>query len=128
MVEETAIHLAKLFKRHDVVAYLMDHGVILPKPPPISAKLAASDAVKGKEVFAMNCASCHFDGRGRGRKIGPELWGVVGRDKASLPAGGYSDALLAWEGNWTYEDLNTSYLEPDGDNTGRIHGDTWPYR
>jgi len=31
---------------------------------------------------------------------------VSGRDKASLGEAGYSDALRAWEGVWTYEDLN----------------------
>jgi cytochrome c len=109
---ETPIHLAKLHKRNDVAAYLMAHGVILPKPPPISARLAASDAGKGKEVFSKACAGCHFAERGKGRKVGPALWNVVGRDKASLPAGGYSDALLAWEGDWNYEDLNTYLWAP----------------
>jgi cytochrome c len=40
------------------------------------------------------------------------LWSVVGRDKASVANMRYSDALLAWEGVWTYEDLNKFLLEP----------------
>jgi cytochrome c len=109
---EPPIHLAKLNKHEDVAKFLLANGVVTPKPAPISAKLAAGDPEKGREAFNSHCYPCHFVERGKGRKIAPNLWGVVGRDKASLPEGGYSEALLAWEGAWTYEDLNTFLWGP----------------
>ena len=38
-------------------------------------------------------------------KVGPNLWGVVGRPKASHEGFNYSDAMKAKGGNWTPEDL-----------------------
>ena len=43
---------------------------------------------------------------------GPNLWEVVGRDKASMPDFTYSKTLRAWEGVWTYEDLNIYLYGP----------------
>jgi cytochrome c len=112
VVTETPIHLAKLNKRSDVTDYLMANGVILPRPAPISAKLATADAEKGRIFFTSYCSRCHFIEPEKGRKIGQNLWGVVGRDKASLSEEGYSDALRAWEGVWSYEDLNVFLSGP----------------
>jgi cytochrome c len=103
---KTPIHLAKFNGRIDVASYLMAHGVILPMPAPISAKLHAADVEKGRRYFSGDCANCHNIEPQGGRKIGPNLWDVVGRDKASLAQTSYSEALRAWEGVWTYEDLN----------------------
>ena len=49
---------------------------------------------------------------GKDGKLGPHLWDVLGRDKASLPKATHSKALLAWEGVWTYDDLNTYLYGP----------------
>ncbi len=84
---ETPIHLAKLNKHGDVADYLMAHGVVLPKPAPISAKIAAADTEKGRAIFNSHCANCHFAVPSKGRKTAPELWDVVGRDKAVMPTG-----------------------------------------
>jgi cytochrome c len=40
------------------------------------------------------------------------LWGIVGRDRAALAGVSYSEALKAWSGVWTYEDLNTFLYGP----------------
>jgi len=89
------IHFAKLNNHRDVADYLMTHGVIIPRPEPISAKLAAADPGNGQIIFNSTCARCHFIEPQKGRKIGPNLWAVVGRDKASMPEGGYSETLQA---------------------------------
>lgn len=44
--------------------------------------------------------------------MGPTLWNVVGRDKASVSGMSYSEALKAWEGVWAYEDLNVFLYGP----------------
>jgi cytochrome c len=111
-LSDTPIHLAKLGGHNEVADYLMAHGVVLPKPAPISAKLAAADAEKGRALFSTHCSSCHFNEAGKGRKVGPNLREVVGRDKATLSEEGYSAALRAWEGVWTYEDLNIFLFDP----------------
>lgn len=106
------LHLARRFGTREMADYLMANGVVLPKPPPISARLAAADASKGLIVFKAACAGCHITEPGKGKTEGPSLWGVVGRDKASLEEATYSDTLRAWEGLWTYEDLNTFLSGP----------------
>jgi cytochrome c len=86
----TPLHIAKLLGFPNVANYLMAHGVILPRPAPISAKLAAADAEKGRMYFESNCANCHSSTQ-QGRRSGPNLWNVVGRDKAALSEAGYSE-------------------------------------
>ena len=109
---ETPLHLARRFGTRDMADYLLAHGVVLPKPPPISARLAAADAEKGRIVFNKDCSGCHFVEPEKGRKQGPNLWGIAGRTKASYSDFVYSDALRTWEGVWTYEDLNTLLFAP----------------
>ena len=103
----TPIHLAKLYNYDEMANYLMAHGVVLPKPEPISAKLASADAEKGRIYFERHCAVCHHANPPETRVHGPILWNLVGRDKHSFPGYDYSKAILALEGTWTYEDLNT---------------------
>ena len=91
--------------------YLLGHGVVLPKPASISPKLAAADVQKGQTVFEANCALCHST-KPDERKVGPTLWGIVGRDKAAVAEMTYSETLKAWRGTWTYEDLNTYLYGP----------------
>jgi len=108
----TPIHLARFYEHSEIADYLMAHGVVLPKPAPIAAKLAAADVENGRAYFGRNCGGCHNNEPRKGVKIGPNLWEVVGRDKASLPDANYSKTLRAWEGVWTYEDLNTYLYGP----------------
>jgi cytochrome c len=107
----TPLHLAKLGSFPEVAAYLMTHGVIIPKPAPISAKLAAADTQKGQTVFGGTCVHCHTI-TPESHKVGPSLWGIVGRDKAALAGERYSETLKAWSGVWTYEDLNIFLYGP----------------
>ena len=108
----TPIHLAKLYEESEIADYLLAHGVILPQVAPIVARLASADVDKGRQVFEKNCDGCHNNEPGKGPKVGPNLWEVVGRDKASVPDVSYSKSLLAWDGAWTYEDLNTYLYGP----------------
>ncbi len=56
----TPLHLAILYEHGDVAAYLKAHGVIIPKPAPITAKLAFADLDKGKTVLENKCRHCHI--------------------------------------------------------------------
>ncbi len=109
----TPYHLARHDDHADIAAYLLAHGVDVLKPEPISARLANGDPVKGAAFFASNCSSpCHGKGARDESTLAPNLWNVVGRDKASTKFDGYSQTLLAWEGSWTYEDLNIFLAGP----------------
>ena len=109
---KTPLHLAKSRGQREIADYLLSHGVILPTPPPISRKLASADVGKGRTTFSRLCAGCHSHEAQGGTKTGPNLWSVVGRDKASMANMRYSDTLLGWEGVWTYEDLNRYLFGP----------------
>jgi cytochrome c len=111
-VARTPIHLARILDYSEISEYLMANGVVLPKPEPIAAKLASADAEKGRAYFDKNCDGCHTNEAGKGGRQGPNLWEVVGRDKASSPEARHSKTLLTWEGVWTYEDLSTYLYGP----------------
>ena len=108
----TPIHLAIRYGYPEVADYLMAHGVVQPKPASITAKLAAADPEKGRLFFNENCTSCHRDKPNLGRHHHPNLWGVVGREKASMTDTSYSKVLRDWGGVWNYEDLNTYLYGP----------------
>jgi len=77
------------------------------------ALLASADAGAGEKVF-KKCASCHSFEPGGGAKVGPPLWGVVGRGIASADGFAYSDALSGLGGTWTPEELG-HFLESPKD-------------
>ncbi len=78
---------------------------------PLPVLLAKADPKKG-EQDAKVCETCHNFQEGKGAKIGPDLWGVVGRKIASVPGFAYSDALKGMSGDWTYEILNKWIADP----------------
>lgn len=108
----TPLHLAKFNDHSDVAEYLIAHGVVFPRPAPLAAKLASADPGKGREIFKHECQGCHIASAGQVSNPIINLWNVVGRDKASVENQGYSKALLALPGVWTYEDLNVYLSGP----------------
>jgi cytochrome c len=108
----TPIHLAIRYGYTEVADYLMAHGVVVPKPAPITAKLAEADPERGRTFFKGNCTTCHYGEPNRGRSYGPNLWGVVGREKTAMQDFPYSKVLRDWGGVWSYEDLNTYLYGP----------------
>jgi cytochrome c2 len=92
-----------------------------PAKPPAAASfdnLLATASVKRGAQTAKQCEICHNLGKGQGNKIGPDLYGVVGRPVASLPGFSYSDALKAKGGAWTFAALNTWLTNPTADVSG----------
>lgn len=79
--------------------------------PPLPVLLAKADPAKGQADTKV-CQSCHNFEKGAGAKVGPPLYGVVGRPKASVAGFAYSDALKGKGGEWTYEDLNQFITKP----------------
>jgi cytochrome c len=73
--------------------------------------LAKADPKKG-EADTRACQTCHNFAKGGGIKIGPPLYGVVGRPKGSVAGFDYSAGMKAKGGDWTFEDLNAFITEP----------------
>jgi cytochrome c len=78
---------------------------------PLPELLAKADPKKG-EADTKACQACHNFEKGAGAKVGPPLYGVVDRPRASVAGFGYSDGMKAKTGNWTFEDLNTFISDP----------------
>ena len=80
---------------------------------PIEQALANADPKRGQQT-AKVCQTCHTFEKGGPNKIGPNLWGVVGRKKGSEAGFAYSDALKSKAGEWTVDDLNKFLTNPRG--------------
>lgn len=83
-----------------------------PAPPvDLGTALAAADAAKGRQT-AQVCTSCHTFDQGGQDRMGPNLWGVVGRKVASHATFAYSSAFKAQTGDWSYERLDHYLTSP----------------
>lgn len=80
--------------------------------PPIGPELAKANVEAGKAIFQKQCFTCHTTDKGGANKVGPNLWEVVGRKKASHEGFSYSSAMQAKGGEWTYEDINHLIFKP----------------
>lgn len=110
--DRTPLHLAKLFEYPEVAEHLAAHGATLPSPTLASGEIAKGDVAKGKAYFNSHCLACHNAEPGQGRKMGPNLWGIVGKAKASETGMNYSKTLRALGGVWDYEALNVFLYSP----------------
>jgi cytochrome c len=72
------------------------------KPLPV---LLASANVEAGQKTAKVCTACHSWEKGGPNKIGPDLYGVVGRPVASHEGFQYSSALKEKGGDWTFDKL-----------------------
>ena len=76
---------------------------------PIAKLLASADAAKGETVF-KKCTSCHSGEKGGPNKVGPDLYGVVGRPIASHEGFSYSAGMIDFSKGgaekWDYDHLS----------------------
>ena len=77
----------------------------------IMALFASTSAAEGEKVF-KKCAACHSIAEGGKNKIGPALWGVLGRQAGSLPDYKYSKAMAAYGKKWSFEEMNGFLIKP----------------
>jgi cytochrome c len=84
-----------------VAEVIPDFGTVLPK----------ADVAAGKTV-AAKCEQCHDISKGGPNKIGPELWNVIGRARASVAGFSYSSSMMSDHNPWTYEKLFTYLKSP----------------
>jgi len=77
----------------------------------IMSLFASTNSTEGAKVFSK-CAACHSIAQGGGNKIGPSLWGVLGRKVGSLPDYKYSKAMTAYGKSWSFEEMNGFLIKP----------------
>ena len=77
----------------------------------IMALFASTSAAEGVKVF-KKCAACHSIAEGGANKIGPALWGVLGRKAGALPDYKYSKAMAAHGKSWSFEEMNGFLIKP----------------
>ena len=73
---------------------------------------AAGDAKNGEAVFMDNCGVCHSNAKGAANKIGPNLFGVVGRKSATAPNYMYSPAMMKANLTWDVPTLQVYLMGP----------------
>jgi cytochrome c len=92
--------------------------VALPPTPAFDAaevakSAAGANAQNGAAVF-KKCQTCHTGDKGGANKVGPNLWGIADRPKASHEGFNYSEAMNAKGGDWTLQDLASFIHSPKG--------------
>ena len=81
------------------------------EPGDIMALFASVSAAEGAKVF-KKCAACHSIAEGGANKIGPALWGVLGRPVGSIAGYKYSKAMAAHDKKWSLEEMNGFLIKP----------------
>ena len=77
----------------------------------ISLLLAGASLEQGEKIF-KKCGACHNNKKDSKSKIGPNLWNLINRQKASVSGFAYSKALSDYGGKWTFEELNEFLYKP----------------
>jgi len=80
---------------------------------PIEKLLQTASVEKGASA-AKKCGACHTFEKGGPNRVGPNLYGVVGRARASEAGFNYSAAMKGKGGEWTIDDLNKFVANPKG--------------
>src|SRR5947209_20238014 len=80
---------------------------------PIEKLLASASVDKGANA-AKKCQACHTFGKGEPNRVGPNLYGVVGRPKGTEGGFDYSAPMKGKGGNWTIDDLDKFLANPRG--------------
>src|SRR5260370_37324684 len=80
---------------------------------PIEKLLQTASVEKGAAA-AKKCGACHTFEKGGPNRVGPNLFGIVERARATEAGFNYSAAMKGKGGKWTYDDLNKFIANPKG--------------
>jgi cytochrome c len=94
-----------------------DHGTGGPAPvveepiPDFATVIPAANVAAGEQI-ATRCVQCHTWNKGGPNKIGPNLFGIIGRARATHAGFAYSPAMQKKTGAWSYEDVYRYIHQP----------------
>jgi cytochrome c len=71
----------------------------------------AGDAARGGALF-NRCYICHSNTRGAANRMGPNLFGVIGRKAGTFPGYSYSGAMKSAGFVWTVSKLDAYLADP----------------
>ena len=77
----------------------------------IMTLFASTSAAEGARVF-KKCSACHSIAKEGKNKIGPKLFGVLGRQAGSISDYKYSKAMTAHGKVWSFEEMNSFLIKP----------------
>ena len=77
----------------------------------IMALFTSTSVTDGAKVF-KKCAACHSITQEGVNKIGPALWGVLGRQAGSISNYKYSKAMTAYGKPWSFDEMNSFLTKP----------------
>jgi cytochrome c len=80
---------------------------------PMEAMMASASVEKG-QATAKQCQACHTFEKGGPNRVGPNLYGIVGRARASEAGFNYSAAMKAKGGTWSFGELYAFLANPRG--------------
>ena len=80
---------------------------------PMEAMMANASVEKG-QATAKECQACHTFEKGGPNRVGPNLWGIVGRQRASEAGFNYSAAMKAKGGTWSFGEIYAFLANPRG--------------
>jgi cytochrome c len=86
-------------------------GTTAPQEEPIEQLLTKANPEKGASI-GKKCLTCHDFTKGGPNKVGPNLYGIVNRDRATHEGFSYTAAMKGKGGKWTIQDLNTYLISP----------------
>ncbi len=81
------------------------------KPVDINILIKEANLDAGAKIF-KKCATCHNLAKNAANKVGPNLYGVIGRKRGSYAGFSYSKAMASKGGQWNIEDLNQYLMNP----------------
>jgi len=80
--------------------------------PPIAELLSSADVARG-QTSANKCVACHTFDKGGRNLVGPNLYGVLGREKGSVSGFNYSAGFRkSMKGPWTAQDISDFVKNP----------------
>jgi len=77
----------------------------------IMTLLTTVNASDGEKIF-KKCAACHSITKGGGNKIGPALWGILGRQVGSASNYKYSKVMAAYKKTWSFKEMDGFIKKP----------------
>ncbi len=81
--------------------------------PPIALLLASADVGRGEALTkSQGCVACHSLNEGGKNGVGPNLYGVIGAQRAAHAGYEYSAALKGKAGEWSFDDMNAWLKKP----------------